>query len=51
MLGLLIGLAIGATVATNYNLVPFYDQFIKPSLDSGIQQIKESLDKNTQENK
>lgn len=50
MLGVLIGFAIGATIATNYNLIPVYEHYLKPGIDSGLQQIKEHLDKNTQDN-
>lgn len=39
MLELVIGVVIGAVMATTYNLVPIYENLIKPSLDACYQKL------------
>ena len=41
MLGLLIGFVVGASIATNYNLRPFYEETVKTGLETGLEKVTE----------
>ena len=45
MIGFIIGAIVGSVIATNFNLIPFYEDQIKPTIDTGIDKIREYTQK------
>lgn len=43
MINIIIGFAIGAAVASNYDLRPFYENTIKPNVEAGLEKVKEVI--------
>lgn len=49
MLRFLVGFATGATVATYFDLKPFYNENVRPNLENGIDKVKDLVNKSKKE--